>query len=130
MVIPDKIVLPGATLGLLASVAISPGDWWKFLAAGLGAAAFMFLLAMVWPGGMGPGDVKMALFMGAVLGVSVVLALFLAFLVGAAAGVFLIATRRRGRKDQIPFGPYLAFGAVLAVLAGQGVLHSYLALFQ
>jgi leader peptidase (prepilin peptidase)/N-methyltransferase len=130
MIIPDKIVLPGAALGLLASVALSPGDWWKFLAGALGAAAFMFLLAMVWPGGMGPGDVKMALFMGAVLGVSVVLALFLAFLVGAAAGVFLIATHRRGRKDQIPFGPYLAFGAVLAVLAGQGVLHSYLALFQ
>ncbi len=90
----------------------------------------MLLLVMVWPGGMGPGDVKMALFMGAVLGVSVVVALFLAFLVGAAAGVFLIVTRRRGRKDQIPFGPYLALGAVVAVLVGQGVLSSYLALFQ
>jgi leader peptidase (prepilin peptidase)/N-methyltransferase len=130
MIIPDKIVLPGAALGLLVSIALSPEDWWKYLAAGLGAAAFMFLLVMLWPGGMGPGDVKMALFMGAVLGVSVVVALFLAFFVGAAAGLFLIATRRRGRKDQIPFGPYLALGAVVAVLVGQGVLHSYLALFR
>jgi len=129
MIIPDKIVLPGAALGLLASIAISPADWWKFLVAGVGAAAFMFLLALVWPGGMGPGDIKMALFMGVVLGVSVVTALFVAFFVGAAAGMFLLATHRRTRKDQIPFGPYLALGSVLAVLAGQGVLNSYLALF-
>ncbi len=130
MIIPDKIVLPGALLGLAASVALSPGDWWKYFLGGLGAAAFMLLLIMVWPGGMGPGDVKMALFMGAVLGVSVVMALFLAFFVGAAAGIFLIVTRRRGRKDQIPFGPYLALGAVVAVLVGQGALDSYLSLFQ
>ncbi len=130
MIIPDKIVLPGALLGLAAAVAVDPQRWWTYLAGGLGAAAFMFLLVMLWPGGMGPGDVKMALFMGAVLGVSVTVALFLAFLVGAVVGMVLLATRRRTRKDQIPFGPYLALGGIVAVLAGQGVLHSYIGLFS
>ena len=81
MIIPNKIVLPGAVIGLMASVAIHPQRWWVYVAGSLGAAAFMFLLAMLWPGGMGPGDIKMALFMGAVLGAYVVVALFAAFLV-------------------------------------------------
>lgn len=130
MIIPDKIVLPMAALGLAASIALNPQDWWKYVAGGLGAAAFMFLLIMIWPGGMGPGDMKMALCMGTVLGVSVMVALFLAFLVGALTGVFLLATHRKSRKDHIPFGPSLALGAVAAALIGDGVLSSYLALFQ
>jgi leader peptidase (prepilin peptidase)/N-methyltransferase len=129
MIIPDKIVLPGALIGLVASIALDPSNWWKYLAACLGAAAFMLVLAMVWPGGMGPGDVKMALFMGAVLGVSVTVAVFVAFLTGAVVGVLLIATHRRKRKDQIPFGPYLALGSIMALLGGQAVLQSYLSLF-
>ena len=66
--------------------------------------------ALVWRGGMGAGDVKMALLMGAVLGGLVVVALFLAFILGAVIGIGLIVTRRRTRKDVIPFGPYLALG--------------------
>jgi prepilin signal peptidase PulO-like enzyme (type II secretory pathway) len=111
MIIPDKIVLPGALLGLGAAIAVDPQGWWTYLAGSLGAATFMFLLVMLWPGGMGPGDVKMALLM-------------------AAAGVFLLATRRRTRKDQIPFGPYLGLGGIVAVLAGQSVLQSYIGLFS
>lgn len=130
MIIPDKIVLPGALLGLGAAIAVDPQGWWTYLVGSLGAATFMFLLVMLWPGGMGPGDVKMALLMGAVLGASVTVALFLAFFVGAAAGVFLLATRRRTRKDQIPFGPYLGLGGIVAVLAGQSVLQSYIGLFS
>jgi hypothetical protein len=71
MIIPDKIVLPGALLGLGAAIAVDPQGWWTYLAGSLGAATFMFLLVMLWPGGMGPGDVKMALLMGAELGASV-----------------------------------------------------------
>ena len=129
MIIPNKIVLPGALLGLVASIAISPQDWWKYLAGSVGAAAFMFVLAMTWRGGMGPGDIKMAAFMGAVLGSAVIVALFTAFFAGAVAGVALIATRRRTRKEKIPFGPYLAIGAVVAVFVGQWLLHSYVGMF-
>lgn len=128
-IIPDKIVLPGLVIGLIASIAINPLDWWKYLAASAGAAAFMFALAMIWANGMGAGDIKMAAFMGAVLGSGVVVALFAAFFIGAVAGVILMATHRRTRKDAIPFGPYLAMGAFLGVFVGQALLHSYLGIY-
>lgn len=130
MIIPNVIVIPGAVVGLMASVAIHPHRWWVYVAGSLGAGAFMFILVMVWPGGMGPGDIKMALFMGAVLGANVVVALFAAFLVGSLAGVFMLAVQKRSRKEKIPFGPYLALGAVLATLVGGGLLDSYLRVYN
>jgi leader peptidase (prepilin peptidase)/N-methyltransferase len=130
MIIPTRIVLPGTALGLMASVALHPQQWWVYLAGSLGAGAFMFALAMIWAGGMGPGDIRMALFMGAVLGKYVILALFLAFLSGGVVGAYLIASKKRSRKDRIPFGPYLAVGSVLAVLAGQTLLGAYLGLYR
>ena len=84
---------------------------------------------MIWPNGMGFGDIKMAAFMGAVLGAGVIVALFVAFFIGAAAGIFLMATHRRTRKDAIPFGPYLAVGAVLGMFLGQTLLHSYVGIY-
>lgn len=130
MIIPNKIVIPGALVGLMASVAIHPQRWWVYVAGSLGAGAFMFLLAMLWPGGMGPGDIKMALFMGAVLGAYVLVALFAAFLFGSLAGLFMLAVQKRSRKEKIPFGPYLALGAVLATFVGEGLLNSYLRVYN
>ena len=130
MIIPTRIVLPGALVGLMASVALHPQQWWMYVAGSLGAAAFMFALAMIWAGGMGPGDIRMALFMGAVLGKYVVLALFMAFLLGGVVGCILLLTKKRSRKDLIPFGPYLALGSVLAVLAGQTLIIAYLGLYH
>ena len=129
MIIPNKIVLPGAVVGLTASVAIHPQRWWVYVAGSLGAAAFMFLLAMLWPGGMGPGDIKMALFMGAVLGAYVIVAVFAAFLFGSVVGVHMIVVQKRSRKARVPFGPYLAMGAVLAILAGEAILRSYMNIY-
>ena len=130
MIIPNRIVIPGALVGLMASVAIHPQRWWVYIAGSLGAGAFMFLLAMLWPGGMGPGDIKMALFMGAVLGAYVLVALFAAFFLGSLAGVFMLAVQKRSRKEKIPFGPYLALGAVLATLVGESLLNSYLKVYN
>ena len=130
MIIPNKIVLPGAVVGLMASVAIHPQRWWVYVAGSLGAAAFLFLLAMVWPGGMGPGDIKMALFMGAVLGAYVMVALFAAFFFGAIVGVFLLLVQKRSLKEKIAFGPYLALGAVVATLVGETLLNSYLRVYN
>ncbi|MFH0916221.1 MAG: prepilin peptidase [bacterium] len=130
MIIPNRIVIPGALVGLMASVAIHPQGWWVYIAGSLGAGTFMFLLAMLWPGGMGPGDIKMALFMGAVLGAYVLVALFAAFFFGSLAGVFMLAVQKRSRKEKIPFGPYLALGAVLATLVGESLLNSYLKVYN
>lgn len=128
MIIPNKIVLPAAVIGLAASIALNPGRWWVYLVSAVGAALFLFILALIWPGGMGAGDVKLALFMGAVLGSMVIAAMFLAFLFGAIVGVILIASKLKSRKDAIPFGPYLALGSVLALLYGDWMVRAYLAL--
>ncbi len=130
MVIPNKIVLPGALIGLAASVALNPQRWWVYVASSAGAAAFMFALAMIWPGGMGPGDIKMALFMGAVLGASVLVALFAAFLFGSLFGLYLMLVKKRSRKTRIPFGPYLAAGSVLAIFLGETILRNYANLYS
>jgi leader peptidase (prepilin peptidase)/N-methyltransferase len=130
MIIPNKIVLPGAVMGLLASMALDPQRWWVYVAGSLGAAAFMFALALIWPGGMGPGDIKLALFMGAVLGAYVMVALFVAFFLGSLVGVFMLLVQKRSRKEKIPFGPYLAMGAILAALVGETLLNSYLGVYN
>jgi prepilin signal peptidase PulO-like enzyme (type II secretory pathway) len=128
MIIPNKIVLPAALVGLAASIALDPGRWWVYLAAAVGASLFLFILALIWPGGMGGGDIKLALFMGGVLGFMVIAAMFLAFLFGAAVGLILIATKVKTRKDHIPFGPYLALGSVIAILYGAWLADAYLGL--
>lgn len=126
MIIPNVIVLPAALLGLAASIALDPSRWWVYLIAAVGSSLFLFVLALLWPGGMGMGDVKLALLMGAVLGAAVLVAFFLAFLFGAIVGLVLILSKRKGRKDAIPFGPYLALGSVIALLYGPWMLDSYL----
>lgn len=125
MIIPNRIVLPAAPIGLAAAIALDPQRWWIYLVACVGAALFLFVLALIWPGGMGMGDIKLALLMGAVLGSTVIVAMFLAFLLGAVVGLILIASKLKTRKDHIPFGPYLALGSVLALLYGQAILDLY-----
>lgn len=90
----------------------------------------MVILALLWSGGMGPGDAKMALFMGAFLGAQVLVALFLAFLAGAIVGLYLILVHKRSRKTHVPFGPFLAFGSMIALYLGELILHSYLSLYS
>jgi leader peptidase (prepilin peptidase)/N-methyltransferase len=93
----------------------------------LGAAGFLFLAALAYPGGMGMGDVKLALLIGALLGrttpVAVLIALFLALVPSA---VLLARHGARARKIAIPFAPFLAVGAVVALFAGEPILHAYL----
>jgi leader peptidase (prepilin peptidase)/N-methyltransferase len=128
MTIPNRIVLPSALIGLAGAIALDPEKWWVYVVASAGAALFLFLLALVWRGGMGAGDVKMALFMGAALGALVVVAMFFAFMLGAIVGVILIASKSKTRRDVIPFGPYLALGSVLALLYGPEVIDWYVSL--
>lgn len=130
LIIPDRIVLPASVAGLAGAVALSPARWWVYLAAGLGAALFLLIVALVWPGGMGLGDVKLSLLLGFVLGTEVVVALFAAFLIGGIVGVGLVATKRRSRKDKIPFGPFLAAGGIIACLVGRSIVEWYVAFIR
>ncbi|MDX6645652.1 MAG: leader peptidase (prepilin peptidase) / N-methyltransferase [Miltoncostaeaceae bacterium] len=124
--IPDVVVLPAAALGLVAAVLADPGRWWvPAVAAGAGAG-FLLLLWLVYPGGMGLGDVKLALLMGAVLGASVIPALALAFVAGSVLGiVLLIRVGSRARKIAVPFGPFLAAGALVALFWGPSMIDWY-----
>jgi len=86
----------------------------------------VLLAALAYPGGMGMGDVKLAGVMGLYLGLSVVPALFIAFLAGTAVGVARIAREGGGaRKSGVPFAPFLALGGLVALLAGPELIDLY-----
>lgn len=127
-IIPNVIVGPATLVGLAAAIALDPRRWWVYLVAGVGGYLFLLILALIWPGGMGVGDMKLAVLMGGVLGAAIITAMFLAFLFGAVIGLILIAAKIKGRKDHIPFGPYLALGSVLALLYGPWLVDLYLRL--
>jgi leader peptidase (prepilin peptidase)/N-methyltransferase len=118
-IIPDIITLPGIIVGLLAStLATSVGFGSALLGATVGGGLFL-LIAIMSRGGMGGGDIKLTAMIGAFLGwQGVFVTIFLAALSGAISGLFLIVVKKRGRKDALPFGPFLALGALLALLWG------------
>jgi leader peptidase (prepilin peptidase)/N-methyltransferase len=117
--LPNRIVLPGAALALAAQVAMQPDRTLEWVLAAIGAALFFFLPLLFYPSGMGMGDVKLALMLGAALGWSVALALLIASFAVAFAGIVLIIRHgSAARKRAVPFGPFLAAGAVIALFAG------------
>lgn len=124
--IPDIVVIPAAALALGFSILARPERWWVPVVAAVGAAAFLELLAFIKPGGMGAGDSKLAILMGAVLGASVIPALFIAFFAGSVLGALIMARNGVGaRKSAVPFGPFLAAGALLALWCGPTLITWY-----
>jgi leader peptidase (prepilin peptidase) / N-methyltransferase len=126
-IIPNRIVYPTifASVPLLGVAAVAQGDPGRLGRALLGAAVAwvsLFVIHLVSPAGMGFGDVRLSFVLGLFLGWlelrSVLTGLFLGFLLGSVLGVVLIVVRLRGRRDHIPFGPFLAGGAVLTVFFG------------
>ena len=125
-IIPNRIVLPAFVLVLAANTALEPSPQWALGA--VGASGFLLLAALVYPAGMGMGDVKLALLMGAALGKTVSVALMVGMLAAMVPGVVLLARHgAKGRKMGIPFGPFLAFGSVVALFWGAELLSAYFA---
>jgi len=133
--LPDKIVLPSylVALGLLGVAAVTGGDYHAYLRAIEGMVAYygaFFLLAFIYPAGMGFGDVKLAGVLGLYLGWigwgALAVGAFAGILIGGLVGIALIAGRRAGRKTAIPFGPFMLIGAMLGVFVGASVFHAYL----
>ena len=124
-IIPNRIVVPAAAIVLAAQTALHPSPEWAI--AGFGASGFLFIAALVYPAGMGMGDVKLALLLGAMLGRTVPVALLLG-MVTALVPAFVLLARHgsAARKMGIPLGPFLALGAVIALFAGHPLLHLYL----
>jgi leader peptidase (prepilin peptidase) / N-methyltransferase len=124
-VIPNAVTYPGILAGLALSAAA--GELVPSAIAAAAAGLVFLLLGIVSRGGMGGGDIKLAAMIGAFLGTpAVVVALFLAVALGAAAGVLLLALRLRSRKDMIPFGPAMAAGAMIAVFGSNAIVRWYL----
>jgi leader peptidase (prepilin peptidase)/N-methyltransferase len=122
--IPDRIVLPATLLVLAARTADDPSIEW--ILAGVGASLFLFVFVLVYPKGIGMGDVKLAAFMGVSLGTSVVVALFLGFIAAfIPSAVLLVRHGRVAFKHAIPLGPFLALGSVVALFAGDEILDWY-----
>jgi leader peptidase (prepilin peptidase) / N-methyltransferase len=126
-IIPNRVVVPAAAIVLAAQTILHPSPEWAL--AALGAAAFLLAAAIAYPGGMGMGDVKLALLMGAMLGRTVPVALMLGMFLALVPSVVLLARHgSAARKMGIPFGPFLALGSVLALFWGRRLLDGYLGL--
>lgn len=125
-IIPNAVTYPGIAAGLALSGAT--GEFMPSLVAAAAAGVIFLVLGIVSRGGMGGGDVKLAAMIGAFLGTpAVIVALFLAVALGAAAGLVLLALRLRSRKDMIPFGPAMAAGAMIAVFGSSAIISWYIA---
>ena len=129
-ILPDVIVLPSWALVLGAQIALEPGRTIEWVAASLGASLFLFLALVAYPKGMGMGDVKLALLLGAGLGRAVAVGMMVGMVAALAYSIVLFV--RHGlaaRKMAIPFGPFLAFGAIVALFVGDDLLSAYLSRF-
>lgn len=128
-IVPNRIVMPAFVVVLAAQTAIEPSVEW--LLGALGASGFLFAAALVHPKGMGMGDVKLALLLGAMLGRHVAVALMLGMLFALVpAAVLAVRHGARVRKLAIPFAPFLALGAVVTLFAGEPILDWYLGLLD
>lgn len=136
--LPNVIVLPAYIVGpaLLGAASLLLGDTSGLVRGGIGLlalGALYLLLAVIRPGGMGMGDVKLAGVLGFFLGWlgwdALVVGAIGGFLLGGLYGVVLLAARRARAQDGVPFGPWMLGGAWVGILAGQPITTWYLSLF-
>jgi leader peptidase (prepilin peptidase)/N-methyltransferase len=129
-IIPNRILALAAAVAVVGWALIDPSRLPDMLAWSAGAGGFLLLAHLARPAGMGMGDVKLAGVMGLYLGSSVVPALLVGFGTGALVGVTLMLRHGAGaRKQAVPFGPFLALGALVGLLAGPEIINWYVGAF-
>ncbi len=130
-IIPNRLTLPAAVVGIALGTALDPGGEPERLLAGAIAATVLGLPALLHPRGMGMGDAKLVGVLGLYLGASVAPAFFVAFLAGTIGGMAIMLRKgiAQGRKTPVPFGPFLALGGIVGVLAGNELVQLYLSAF-
>jgi leader peptidase (prepilin peptidase)/N-methyltransferase len=125
----DKVLLWLAPLGVILNLLFSGPGIIDMLIAALAGGGLLLVIAVVSRGGMGGGDVKFVAALGLWLGVKLlIVCLLLTFIIGGLGGAALLALKLKGRKDAIPFGPFIAVGALLSMLYGQKLIFWYLGL--
>jgi leader peptidase (prepilin peptidase) / N-methyltransferase len=129
--IPDVITLPGILVGLVANFAIGHVSWLDCLIGIVVGGGLFLVIILVSCGGMGGGDMKLGAMLGAFLGWKALLfALFAAIALGGVVGAAVLVSGLRGRKDQIPFGPFLAAGGAMALFWGERIVDWWLSGFS
>jgi leader peptidase (prepilin peptidase)/N-methyltransferase len=131
-IIPNKLVAFGSVGAVAIIAALDPGALPPHLIAAAAAGGFLLIAAIAYPAGMGMGDVKLAGMLGLFLGRAIAPAMFVAFIGGTLVGVAIMARvgAAAGRKKGIPFGPYLALGGLVGLLAGDAIVDWYLSTFS
>ncbi len=126
-IIPNTLTGTGAVLALVLGTALDPSGESTRLIAGAAAGGFLLIAALAYPGGMGMGDVKLAGVMGLFLGTAVAPAILIALISGVLVGAVIAARKGANvaRKTAVPFGPFLAFGGIVAIFAGQPIVSWY-----
>ena len=133
-IIPDRITLPGIVVGLIVAPLVGLLGFWGSLLGVLVGGGALYLIGILGElflkkESMGGGDVKLAAMLGAFMGWKLVLvALFIAFFAGAVVGVIVMTRKPKNWDSSLPFGPFIALGAVLALLWGESALAWYSAL--
>jgi leader peptidase (prepilin peptidase)/N-methyltransferase len=125
-IIPNRLLAPMAVWGVAVSAIVRPDKLPELLIAGSAAFTFLLVAALIKPGGMGMGDVKLAGVMGLYLGASIAPGLLIAFFTGSLVGVVILL--RNGiaeRKRKVPFGPFLALGGLVALVVGPELIDLY-----
>jgi leader peptidase (prepilin peptidase)/N-methyltransferase len=126
-IIPNKVLLVGSIICLAIAVPTDPAGLVERAIAAAAAGGLMFLVVLAYPKGMGHGDGKLCAAMGLFLGDAVAPAILAALLTGSVVGLAIIARHgSRARKMAIPFGPFLAIGGVVGLLAGEQLIDLYL----
>ena len=130
-IIPDAITLPGVVAGFVATLATHHISWVSSVVGILIGSGLFVAVILLSRGGMGGGDLKLGAMLGAFLGwQSLLVALFIAVMLGGLSAVVLLAARRVARKDAIPFGPFLAIGGAVALFWADPILGWYLGGFE
>jgi leader peptidase (prepilin peptidase)/N-methyltransferase len=130
-IIPNVLMLIGAVAAPAIVLLVSPDDIVEHLIAAAAGGGFFLLAVLAYPRGMGVGDIKLAGVLGLFLGRAVGPAIFLALISGTLVGALIMARKgvAAGRKTKVPFGPFLAFGGVVALFAGDAMVDWYLSTF-
>jgi len=129
-IVPHEIVIPATAVALVAAFFYPPLGWKSGLLGGAIAFGVLLLPAVLRPGGMGWGDVKLAPFLGIIVGFpSVLVSLFTAFIAGGLIGVIVMLAGKGTRKSSVPFVPFLAMGTMVGLIWGQAAVRWYLRLF-
>jgi leader peptidase (prepilin peptidase)/N-methyltransferase len=140
MMIPNGLIIAGLAVGaakLAASIFTQIFGSWTLYVIGFAAGALPLLLILLFCAWVlkkeeiGGGDIKLMAFTGLVIGWQLVIPAYLiGIVVGALVGVILMATGKKKRGDEIPFGPFLCFGILISVFFGYDMIHWYLGLLS